>query len=131
MRFHFQEGARTHRGDVQKTARQLLAAVLLGCPAGWLAGCAPSSGSPAGRCAEVARLYADLQPGVTVIGRPVETSGGTIEIEYEGMDGMNLPVRGAASCTFAAGELVAAVVDGSALDAGEVESIRSQLGHAR
>jgi hypothetical protein len=110
--------------------RILLLALLVGS----LAACggAPAKG-PAGRCADVVRIDRGLQGGVAVVGQPVETSEGSVEIEYEGTDAMNLPVKGSAACTFAVGEggaltLVEAVVDGSPLDEEAIDSIRSELG---
>ena len=99
-----------------------------------LAACADAAGQgPAGRCAEVAGIYKGLQKPVQVVGQPVHTSEGSVEIEYEGQDAMNLPTRGSASCTFAVGEpgelgLLEAVVDGSPLGPGAIEAIRTELG---
>jgi hypothetical protein len=41
---------------------------------------------------------------VALVGQPVETSEGSVEIEYEGTEAMNLPLKGSATCTFAVGE---------------------------
>ena len=115
------------------TARILLAALAIA----WLAACAGSAPEgPAGQCAEVVRIYRGLPNPVAVVGQPVETSEGRLEIEYEGTDAMNLPVKGAASCTFAVGEggaltLLEAVVEGSPLDEAALEAIRADLGERR
>jgi hypothetical protein len=99
-----------------------------------LAACVEASEEgPAGRCAEVVRIFKGLQEPVEVVGQPVETSEGSVEIRYEGQDGMNLPARGSASCTFAVGEageltLLEASVDGTPLGPGDIESIRTELG---
>lgn len=113
------------------TARVLLAAVFV------LAGCAePAAEGPAGQCAEVVRIYRDLPNGVEIVGRPVETSEGSVEIEYEGTDAMNLPLKGSARCTFAVGEggaptLLEAVVEGTSLTGPEVDAIRGELAKRR
>jgi hypothetical protein len=70
---------------------------------------------------------------VEVMGSPVETSEGSVEIEYEGTEDGVLPVKGTAACTFAVGaggarSLVEAIVDGTPLGEEEIASIRRELG---
>ena len=111
-------------------ARALLAAACL-------AGCAgPSERDPAQACAEGVGSYRDLQGAVEVVARSAGSSEGSVEIGYEGTGPMNLPVQGSASCTFATDEdgalsLVEATVDGSVLDAADVEAIRRELAQTR
>lgn len=115
------------------TARLLLAALSVA----WLAACVdPAAEGPAGQCAEVVRIYRNLPNPVAIVGQPAETSEGTVQIEYEGTDAMNLPLKGSASCTFAVGEggslsLLEAVVEGSLVAGPEVEAIRKELGERR
>jgi len=88
------------------------------------------------RCAEVARIHRELQSPVSVTGQPVKSPDGSVTVEYEGMDAMNVPVRGSAHCRFAPSEqgdltLLAAVVEGSPLDPGELDTVRGELGETR
>jgi hypothetical protein len=99
-----------------------------------LSSCGGDSGQvPAARCAEVVRIHKGLEHGVEVVGRPVETSEGSVEIEYEGTGEGVLPAKGTAACTFAAGAggalaLVEATVDRMPLGEEETASIRRELG---
>ncbi len=88
--------------------------------------------TPAERCAEAVRIYRDLQSPVVIVGQSVKTPEGTVEIEnaeieYEGTDAMNLPVKGSASCTFVENSLGLLLVDGSLVDAQKTGSIRGEL----
>ncbi len=88
--------------------------------------------SPAERCAEAVRIYRDLQSPVVIVGQSVKTPEGSVgveivEIEYEGTDAMNLPVKGSAKCTFIVSALRLLVVDGSSVDQQETDSIRGKL----
>jgi len=113
------------------------AALLAAIPLAGLPACVDTPPQePAGWCAEVVRIVRDLQKPVAVVGQPRESSEGGVEIEYEGMDVMNLPVKGRAACRFAVGEggrltLQEAVVDGSPLAAGAIESIGGRLAAER
>ncbi len=91
----------------------------------------PAEG-PAERCAEAVRIYRDLQSPVVIVGQSVKTPEGSrgienVEIEYEGTDAMNLPVKGSGSCTFVESSLGLLLVDGSLVDAQETGSIRGEL----
>lgn len=112
------------------SARTWALALLVGLPACVEVG----GGGPAGDCAEVVRIYRNLQGAVEIVGQPVETSEGSVEIEYQGMDGMNLPATGSARCTFSVGQggdptLLEAVVDGEPLPGPDLEAIRAKLAH--
>jgi hypothetical protein len=92
-----------------------------------------SAQGPAARCAEVVRIHKGLGRAVEVMGSPVETSEGNVEIEYEGTEDGVLPAKGTAACTFAVGaggarSLVEAIVDGTPLGEQEIASIRRELG---
>lgn len=91
----------------------------------------PASGAVA-QCAEVARIYKDLNGPVAVVGAPREISEGRVQIEYEGTDAINAPVKGSAACSFAVGgagalQLLSASVDGVPLDSLAIETIRGEL----
>jgi hypothetical protein len=77
------------------------------------------------------RIQLALPDELEVLGAD-ETSEGGVEIEYRGIDALNLPVQGRAACTFAVGEagsltLLGAVVDGTPLDEAEVAAVRRAL----
>lgn len=119
------------RGRTARILARIAPAILL---ASGLAACGGGEGGgPAAACAEVVRLYADLQGRVQVVGKPAQSSEGSVEISYQGMGAMNTPVKGKASCTFAVDEggsltLLEAIVDDTPLGEGEIASIRSELG---
>ena len=101
-----------------------------------LLACADQTSEPAAACAEAVRVHLGLQRPVGVKGHPRQTSEGSVEIEYEGMDGMNLPAEGTAECTFAVGDagelqLMEATVNGQMLKPAELASVRSTLGKSR
>ncbi len=108
----------------------LLVASLATCGDGPLEG-------PAEHCAEAVRIYRDLQSPVVIVGQSVKTVPGTagletvgleiVEIEYEGTDAMNLPVKGSAKCTFIVSALRLFVVDGWSVDQQVTDSIRGEL----
>jgi hypothetical protein len=50
-----------------------------------------------------------------------------VEIEYEGTDATNLPVKGSANCTFIESALKLLLVDGSPVDEQGLDSIRGEL----
>lgn len=105
-------------------------AVALAC-AGGCGEAAPASG-PAAECAEVVRIYKDLNGPVGVVGASRETSEGRVRIEYEGMDAINAPVKGSAACSFDVGgggalQLLSASVDGIPLDGPSIEALRGDL----
>ena len=88
--------------------------------------------APFEHCAKAVRIYRDLQSPVVIMGQSVKTLEGTmgveiVEIEYEGTDAMNLPVKGSAKCTFIVSALRLLVVDGSSVDQQETDSIRGKL----
>ena len=106
----------------------ILTIALLACAAG----CGPSSSTAAGRCAEVVRIHGDLQGAVAIVGQPVESSEGRVEIRYEGTGAMNIPVEGSAVCVFAVGQagaltLMDAAIDGRPLSGESVAGIQHQL----
>ena len=88
--------------------------------------------SPAERCAEAVRIYQDVQSPVVIVGQSVKTPEGSVgveivEIEYEGTDAMNVPVKGSANCTFVESTLGLLLVDGPLVDAQGLDSIRGEL----
>jgi hypothetical protein len=92
----------------------------------------PSAETPAERCAETVRIYRDLQSPVVIVGQSVKVPEKTVgvevvEIEYEGTDAMNLPVKGSANCTFLKGTLGLLLVDGTLVDQQGLDSIRGEL----
>jgi hypothetical protein len=107
----------------------------------WLAACSERiADGPAGQCAEVVRIYRNLESPVAVVGQPVTESRGVeqigVEIEYEGMNAMNVPVEGSAGCSFAVDPqgnsiLQGATLEGSALGESELAAIRRELGQRR
>ena len=103
-----------------------------------LVACGGGAGSEPGAkaCAELVRIYRDLQGGVEVAGRPQQSPEGAVEIHYEGMGAMNLPVEGVAACKFAVEsggslELVSAVVDGEEVQPETIEAANRALGSDR
>ncbi len=88
--------------------------------------------APAEHCARAVRIHRDLQSPVVIVGQSVKTLEGTmgveiVEIEYEGTDAMNLPVKGSANCTFIRSALRLLLVDGSLVDEQGLDSIRGEL----
>lgn len=103
---------------------------------GWLTACADVSSGPAEDCAEAVGIYKGLQGPVEIVGPPSEPSEGRVQIEYRGMDAMNLPAQGTATCRFAvdadgATRLLGATVDGSPVDGPEIDAIRHELATVR
>jgi hypothetical protein len=67
----------------------------------WLAACsAQPPDALAHACADVAKDYLGLQEGVRVVGRATRTGDDSVELRFEGVDGMNLPSGGIAACRF-------------------------------
>ena len=88
--------------------------------------------APAEHCAKAVRIYRDLQSPVVIVDQSVKTPEGSVgvdivEIEYEGTDAMNFPVKGSASCTFIKSALRLLLVDGSLVDEQGLDSIRGEL----
>ncbi len=88
--------------------------------------------SPAERCAKAVRIYRDLQSPVVIVGQSVKMLEGTVgaeivEIEYEGTDAVDLPVKGSVNCTFIARDLRLLLVDGVPVDEQQTDSIRVEL----
>jgi hypothetical protein len=95
-----------------------------------------NSGPAAEACAEVVKIYRDLQGEIEIVSRPQQGPEGRVEIRYGATGAMNLPVERVAECTFAPGaggslELVAAVVDGQELEASEIAAASRALGGDR
>lgn len=93
---------------------------------------AEPAGGPVAECAEVVRIYKDLNGPVGVVGTPRQSAEGSVEIEYEGMDAINAPAKGTARCHFAVGgagalQLVSASVDGIPLEGPSIEALRGEL----
>ena len=95
----------------------------------------PAEATPkpaAERCAETVRIYRDLQSPVVIVSQSVTAPERTVgveivEIEYEGTDAMNLPVKGSANCTFLKGTLGLLLVDGTLVGQQGLDSIRGEL----
>jgi len=87
--------------------------------------------SSAEACARVVQQARGLPDRVEVVGTPLQTAEGQVEIGFEYVDDQKLTVAGSASCTFAVGgpgslELVEAIVDGEPLDAAALNRVRSK-----
>ena len=88
--------------------------------------------APAVQCTKAVSIYRDLQSPVVIVGQSVKTLEGTVgheivEIEYEGTDAVNLPVKGSVHCRFLASDLRLLLVDGVPVDEQQTDSIRAEL----
>ena len=88
--------------------------------------------APAVQCTKAVSIYRDLQSPVVIVGQSVKTLEGTmgaeiVEIEYEGMDAVDLPVKGSVRCTFLESNLKLILVDGVPVDEQQTDSIRAEL----
>ena len=97
-----------HPGTLRITTICMVAAVMGGCADN------QQYGPTADACAAVVKAYLDL-PNTVAIRSAREEPGGSVRIQYESTDAMNLPVTGEASCAFTGGTLTAATVAGSRL----------------
>ena len=105
-----------------------IATVSMGAALLTLACTAQSGNGPAGACCSVVKYYRGLPNPVEVVGNPLQTSTGAVEIRYAGTNGENLPVQGEATCEFSTGNngamrLVAATIDGKVLGPGAVSGV--------
>ena len=87
----------------------------------------PANG-PANACGSVVEYYRGLPGPVEVLGNPLQTTTGAVEIHYRGTNGENLPVQGEAACEFSTEgdgslRLQAATIDGKTLGPGAVSSV--------
>lgn len=96
------------------------------------AACGSREVSPSAEaCATVVKQVRGA-PGGVEVRSAADTAEGQAEIDYEYLDGENIPVTGSAACTFAAGragslELIEAIVDGASLGASEVSAANRAL----
>ena len=101
----------------------------------WLAACSAQPDALAQACADVARDHLGLQPGVRVLGPASHPRPDSVEIRFEGTDGMNLPSGGTAACRFRVesgqpAALLAARVNDEGLTDAEVEAATRSLAAA-
>lgn len=97
-----------------------------------LPSCGGREESPsAAACASVVQRVRDLSNRVEVAGAE-ETAEGQVEIHYEYVGDMNLPVTGTATCTFAVGgpgslTLIEGILDGEPLGPAEISAANRAL----
>jgi len=87
-------------------------------------------------CARVVKEVRGIRDRVEVIGTPLQTAEGQVEIVFEYVDDQKLTVAGSASCAFAVGgpgslELIGAIVDRKPLDGAGVTAANRALSKPR
>jgi hypothetical protein len=87
--------------------------------------------TPAELCAQAAGIYMGLQLPVGVESESLEAPG-RVTVRYQGMDRVNIPAEGEATCVFADGAapgsgVESAVVNGEPLGQHEIEALNRKL----